>query len=210
MIRAAAYQGNAPVVPLTPPSRPTDVQASPGRLSQMRRCEALPARADGGCFPERARVDNRGVQITVRRAREEDQPVISAMVRRARLNPADLHWERFVIAERDSRTVGVAQLRRHADGAIELASLVVEPDARRRGIAVHMVDALLADEQAPVYTLIDRRFVEHFTRWGFAPIDPGQLPRSVYRGYRIGRVVTAVGSVLRRQRIRLVPLRCVR
>jgi len=146
------------------------------------------------------------VQITVRRAREEDEPVIRTMVRRARLNPANLKWERFVIAERDGRTVGVAQLRRHSDGAIELASLFVEPDARRHGIAAHMVDALLADERAPVITLIDRRFVEHFSQWGFAQVDPGQLPRSVARGYRIGRVVTAVGSVLRRERIRIVPL----
>ena len=69
-----------------------------------------------------------------------------------------------------------------------------------------MVDTLLADEQAPVYTLVDRRFVEHFTRWGFAPVDPRELPRSVSRAYRIGRAVTAVGSVARRQRIRIVPL----
>ena len=68
-----------------------------------------------------------------------------------------------------------------------------------------MVGALLADERAPVYALIDRRFVDHFARWGFAPVDPSQLPRSVSRVYRIGRVVTAVGSVLRRQRIRIVP-----
>jgi N-acetylglutamate synthase-like GNAT family acetyltransferase len=151
-------------------------------------------------------VNNRRVQITVRRAREDDQPVITAMVRRARLNPAGLHWERFVIAERDSRAVGVAQLRRHSDGAIELASLVVEPESRGHGIAMRMVDALLADEPAPVYTLIDRRFMDHFTRWGFAPVDPRRLPSSVSRGYLIGRVATAVGSVLRRQRIRIVPL----
>jgi N-acetylglutamate synthase-like GNAT family acetyltransferase len=84
--------------------------------------------------------------------------------------------------------------------------MVVEPESRGHGIATRMVDALLADEQAPVYTLIDRRFVDHFARWGFARIDPRQLPRSVSRVYRIGRVVTAVGSVLRRQRIRILPL----
>jgi N-acetylglutamate synthase-like GNAT family acetyltransferase len=155
---------------------------------------------------ERARGDNRGVRVTVRRAREKDHAVIRALVRRARLNPANLHWERFVIAECDGRAVGGAQLRRHFDGATELASLVVEPDIRGHGIAGRMVDALLADEQEPVYTMIDRRFVEHFSRWGFTPVDPSQLPRSVARGYRIGRVVTAVGSVLRRQRIRIVPL----
>jgi N-acetylglutamate synthase-like GNAT family acetyltransferase len=155
---------------------------------------------------ERDPVDNRRVQITVRRAREDDQPVITGIVRRARLNPVGLHWERFVIAERDSHVVGVAQLRRHSDGATELASLVVVPDSRRHGVAMRMVDALLADERAPVYALIDRRFVDHFTRWGFAPVDPSQLPHSVSRVYMIGRVATAVGSVLRQQRIRIVPL----
>jgi len=156
--------------------------------------------------PSGKREDNRDVQIRVRRARAEDQPAISALVRRARLNPANLRWDGFVIAEHDRRVVGVAQLRRHVDGATELSSLVVEPDVRRQGVARRMVDALLADERGPVYTLIDRRFVQHFTRWGFAPVDPSQLPRSMSRGYRIGRVVTAVGSVLLRQRIRLVPL----
>lgn len=146
------------------------------------------------------------MQTTVRRAREEDQPVIRAMVRRAGLNPADLRWEQFVLAVRHGRTVGVAQLRRHSGGAAELASLVVTPDARGQGTAVQMVDALLADERAPTYAMIDRRFVEHFVRWGFVPVDPSELPRSLARSYRIGRLVTAVGSVVRRRRIRIVPL----
>jgi amino-acid N-acetyltransferase len=145
-------------------------------------------------------------QATVRRACAEDQPVITALVRQARLNPANLQWQRFVIAERDSHAVGVAQLRRHSDGSNELASLVVELDSRGHGIATQMVDALLADERGPVYTLIDRRFADHFARWRFIPIDPGQLPPSVLRVYRIGRVVTSVGSALRRHRIRIVPL----
>ena len=155
---------------------------------------------------ERDPGDNRRVQVTVRRAREDDQPVIAAMVRGARLNPAGLHWQRFVVAECEGDALGVAQLRRHSDGAIELASMVVDADSRGRGIATQMVDALLADEPAPVYTLIDRRFVGHFTRWGFAPVEAGQLPRTVARVYLIGRVVTAVGSILRRQRICIVPL----
>jgi N-acetylglutamate synthase-like GNAT family acetyltransferase len=150
--------------------------------------------------------DNRRVQVVVRRARPEDQPVITAMVRRARLNPAGLHWEQFVVGERYGRAVGVAQLRRHPDGAKELASLAVEPGAREHGIATQMVDALLADETAAVYALIDRRFVGHFARWGFRQVDPSELPRPVSRIYLIGRAVTTLGSLLRRQRIRIVPL----
>jgi amino-acid N-acetyltransferase len=150
--------------------------------------------------------DNRRVQVVVRRARPDDQPVITAMVRRARLNPAGLHWEQFVVGERDGRVVGVAQLRRHSDGTKELASLAVEPGAREHGIATQMIDALLADETAAVYALIDRRFVDHFARWGFRQAGPSELPRSVSRIYLIGRAVTTLGSLLRRQRIRIVPL----
>ena len=151
-------------------------------------------------------VDDDGVDLTIRRALEDDQLAITGMVRRARLNPAHHDWDRFVIAVLDRRTVGAGQLRLHSDNSLELASLVVEPDARGLGIASRIVEALLADERCQVHTLIDRRYVDHFARWGFVRVDPSLLPRSVHRTYRIGRVVTAVGSLLRRRRIRLVPL----
>lgn len=111
-----------------------------------------------------------------------------------------------MVGERDGRVVGVAQLRRHSDGAKELASLVVEPGARGHGIATQMVDALLVGETAAVYALIDRRFVDHFARWGFCQAGPSELPRSVSRTYMIGRAVTTLGSLVRWQRIRIVPL----
>jgi N-acetylglutamate synthase-like GNAT family acetyltransferase len=146
------------------------------------------------------------VAISVRRATAEDQAAITAMVRSARLNPSGLAWPGFVLAEQDGRLVGIAQLRRHPDDAVELASLVVEPAARRAGVATSMVDALLATESGLVYTIVDRRYGDHFARWGFTPVDPAALPGSVRRGLRIGRVVTAVASLVRRPRIRLVPL----
>ena len=144
--------------------------------------------------------------ISVRRATAEDQSVISRLVRAARLNPAGLSWQGFVVAEQDGRLVGTAQLRRHPDGALELASLVVEPPARGAGVATSMVDALLQPESSAVYTIIDRRFAGHFARWGFVPVAPVALPRSVRRTLRIGRIVTGVATALRRPRIRLIPL----
>jgi N-acetylglutamate synthase-like GNAT family acetyltransferase len=144
--------------------------------------------------------------ISVRRATAGDQAAITGLVRRARLNPAGLAWPGFVVAEQDGRLVGAAQLRRHPDDALELASLVVEPPARTAGVATSMVDALLEPETTAVYTIIDRRFTHHFARWGFAPAAPAELPPSVRRTLRIGRLVTGVASTLRRPRIRLVPL----
>jgi len=167
---------------LRPRERPPGSRSERSSRAADRRRESVAAES------VRSARNNRCVQpVTVRRAHTADQPTIAAMVRRARLNPADLQWQRFVIAERDGHAVGVAQLRAHPDGCTELASLVVEPDSRGHGIAAQMVDALLAEERAPVYALIDRRFVDHFARWRFALVDPRQLPRSVLRVYRVGR-----------------------
>jgi N-acetylglutamate synthase-like GNAT family acetyltransferase len=147
------------------------------------------------------------MQVDVRPAREQDQAEITAMVRQARLNPADLRWPRFMVAERDGRIVGVAQLRLHPDGARELASLAVTPSARQQGVATRLVDALLQTQACEVFTLIDRPYVDHFRRWGFHEVDRASLPGSVARVYRIGRAVTAVASLLTRRKIRIVPLR---
>jgi N-acetylglutamate synthase-like GNAT family acetyltransferase len=129
------------------------------------------------------------------------------MVRRARLNPRSLDWSRFVVAERDGVVVGCGQLRVHADGARELASLVVDRSNQGRGVASDIIDALLADDREDIFTLIDQRFVRHFRRWGFHAVDPGELPRTVFRTYRIGRIVTSLAPVLTRRRIRIVPLK---
>jgi N-acetylglutamate synthase-like GNAT family acetyltransferase len=147
------------------------------------------------------------VMHRIRRAVEADQPAITAMVRDARLNPRSLDWDRFVVAEADGDLVGVAQVREHADGSRELASLVVRPGARGRGVAADLVDALLAERTGQVFMLVDGRFAAHYQRWGFREVAPGDLPRSVRRQYRIGQVVTGIGSLLLRRRIRLVPLR---
>jgi N-acetylglutamate synthase-like GNAT family acetyltransferase len=147
--------------------------------------------------------------VRVRAAGPDDQSVIAGLVRQARLNPRDLRWSRFVVAERerDRAVVAVAQVRVYPDGTRELASLVVQPARRSLGVATSLVDALMAAEDEAVYTVIDRRFIGHFAKWGFEEVDPATLPRSLARVYRMGRMVAAVGSVLRRQRIRLVPLR---
>jgi amino-acid N-acetyltransferase len=71
----------------------------------------------------------------IRPATAGDQAEIGRLVRQARLNPRALDWRAFVIAEADDNPVGVAQVRRHPDGSRELASLVVVPAHRERGIA---------------------------------------------------------------------------
>ena len=176
--------------------------AGPGRVGSAAIC----ARSDTSARLRAACQDN-GVVERIRRATAADQATIGRLVRQARLNPRTLDWWAFVIAEADDKPVGVAQVRRHPDGSRELASLVVMAEHRGHGIAARMIDALLRDETQPVFTLLDRRYAEPFTRWGFQPIPAADLPESMKRQLRLGQVVTGIGSLIRRQRIRLLPMR---
>ena len=123
-----------------------------------------------------------------------------------RLNPRGLDWPNFVVAEEGGRLVGVAQMRKHPDGARELASLVVLAEARGRGVAAGLIEALLAGESGPVCMIVDRPFAAHYGRWGFAEIAARSAPASVRSNYRIGRIVTGLASLFSRRRIRLVVL----
>jgi len=143
---------------------------------------------------------------SIRPAIAADQPGIRAIVLAERLNPRGLDWPNFVVAEEDGRLVGVAQMRKHPDGARELASLVVLAEVRGSGVAARLIEALLADESGPVCMIVDRPFAAHYRRWGFAEIAARSAPASVRSNYRIGRIVTSLASLFSRRRISLVVL----
>jgi N-acetylglutamate synthase-like GNAT family acetyltransferase len=144
---------------------------------------------------------------TIRAATSADQASIREKVLGARLNPRGLDWPNFMVAEEHGRLIGVAQTRKHPDGARELASLVVAPEARGKGVAGGLIEALLAGENGPVCMVLDRPFAGHYRRWGFEQIAPRSAPASVRTNYRIGRVVTGLASLFARRKIRLVVLR---
>ncbi len=144
--------------------------------------------------------------VTIRPARGEDQRAIVALVRGERLNPNDLRWPRFVVAEQGGRLIGAVQLRHHRDGALELSSLVVRAGEHGRGVAARMIDALVRPVQRPVYMITDGRHHAHYARWGFASAADMALPNSVRRNWCIGRLMGLVSVMRRRPRKHLVVL----
>jgi N-acetylglutamate synthase-like GNAT family acetyltransferase len=86
------------------------------------------------------------MSITIRPAVEADQSTITALVRAARINPRNLHWQRFMVAEVDRQIVGVHQVKIHKNGTREVASGVVLPAHRRKGVSAQLMQALLAGE----------------------------------------------------------------
>ena len=60
--------------------------------------------------------------IQIRPARQEDQQTIVSFIRQARINPRNLHWEHFLIAEENGEIVGIRQVKVHSQGTREVAS----------------------------------------------------------------------------------------
>ncbi len=108
-------------------------------------------------------------EITLRRATEDDQPIIRRMVTSECLNPRDVHWQNFLIAESGDRIVGIGQIRLH--GTIkELGSLVVAPEMRGQGVGAALVAALEARAGLPLYLMCGSHNVPYYTRLGYREV----------------------------------------
>lgn len=151
----------------------------------------------------------RVMQLRMRPATAADQRAIRAWVWSARLNPVNLRWRNFVVAEVEGQMAGIGQLRRHADGSIELASLVVAPAYRGRGIGSRIVRALLAGQQGPIYLFCERELQPYYSRYGFQLISPAMLPPALARMHRMATWLMRLASAVSRREMGIVAMRWV-
>ena len=147
------------------------------------------------------------MSITIRPTVETDQAEIKSLVRVARINPRNLHWSRFLVAEEGGRIIGVRQVKIHKDGTREVASGVVRPEYRRRGISAELMRALLSRERGPLYLMCDEKWARYYELFGFFRVGPSELPLDFRREYRIGRIITSMLSLFARRNVRLIPMK---
>ena len=147
------------------------------------------------------------MSITIRPAVETDQDEIKSLVREARINPRHLHWSRFLVAEEGGRIVGIRQVKIHKDGTREVASGVVRPEYRRRGISAELMRALLTREGGPLYLMCDEKWAQYYEQFGFFRVVPSELPSDFRREYRTGRIITSILSLFARHNVRLIPMK---
>jgi amino-acid N-acetyltransferase len=147
------------------------------------------------------------MSVTIRPAVEADRAEIESMVRSARLNPRNLHWNRFLVAEEKGRVVGIRQVKVHGGGTREVASGVVLPGYRRRGTSAELMRAVLARERGPLYLMCDEKWARYYERFGFCRGAPAELPPDFRKEYRIGRIVTSILSLFVRRRLRIIPMK---
>ena len=145
--------------------------------------------------------------ISIRRALEADQTTIVSLIRQAKVNPRNLHWQNFLVAEENGQVVGIRQVKVHAQGTREVASGFVLPEYRRQGISARLMNELLARETGPLYTMVNQKRASYYEQFGFRQVDVNQLPSDFRKEYRLGRIITTLMSLFRKEKIRIVPLK---
>jgi N-acetylglutamate synthase-like GNAT family acetyltransferase len=126
--------------------------------------------------------------VTIRAATAQDAQTIKDLIHRVRINPMNLDWERFIVAEADGKFVGCVQIKPHNDGAKELASLAVVPEQQGTGIGSILVRALLERHPGELYLMCRGVLAPYYRRFGFEEIGLEEMPRSFKTIYRAARL----------------------
>jgi amino-acid N-acetyltransferase len=132
---------------------------------------------------------------TLRRAIEADQATIKKMVWDAHLDPSELHWSHFMLAELEGQIVAIGQIRPYP-GCPELGSIVTLPEYRGRGLAGQIIKALLESGPRPMYLECLYHNVTFYQRFGFAEI-PWQMAPQPLRGKH--RIAGLIGNLIGRK-----------
>ena len=129
----------------------------------------------------------------IRPARAGDEAAIKALIRAEHLDPFNVHWQNFLMAEDTDagRIIGIGQVKPYRSGR-ELGSLVVVPDRRRSGVGVAIIRALIERERGPLL-LFSLAFREpYYARFGFRRCGLRDLPGEFKLKYAAGLVFTSL------------------
>ena len=128
---------------------------------------------------------------TIRPARTGDETTIKALIRAERLDPFNVHWQNFLVAEDAAagRIIGIGQVKPYHSGR-ELGSLVVASDRRRSGVGEAIMRALIERERGPLLLFCLAFREPYYSRFGFARCGRRDLPGEFKWKYAVGAVFT--------------------
>jgi N-acetylglutamate synthase-like GNAT family acetyltransferase len=125
----------------------------------------------------------------IRPACAEEAVTIRSMIRAEQLDPLNVHWENFLVAEANGRIIGIGQIKPYP-GARELGSLVVVADQRQTGVGAAIIQALIAKESGPLYLFCLAFREPYYAKFGFRSVTAHDLPPALKSKYALGAFFT--------------------
>jgi N-acetylglutamate synthase-like GNAT family acetyltransferase len=123
--------------------------------------------------------------MILRPAQPDDFPAIRNLVQRGKINPFGLLWSRFwVVVNLEGRIVACGQVKPHWDGSHELASIVVDPAHRGRGLARWVIEKLIEENPGTLYLTCKSSIAPMYEKFDFKEITFGEQP-SYFRFLRL-------------------------
>lgn len=133
-------------------------------------------------------------EYRIRTAERADQTRIRGLVRSVRINPMNLDWHNFSVAiDGKGRIIGCGQIKTHRDGTRELASIAVDEEWRRKGVASELIQGLIQTAEPPSWLVCRLELAPFYEQFGFAVIeDLHDLPTSFRRMRSVARVLSRI------------------
>jgi len=131
-------------------------------------------------------------EFTIRPAVRDDFPGIRSLINTVHINPTGLDWRRFLVAiSWQKELLACGQIKYHADGSRELASIAVCERARGKGIARAIIRDLLVKERTrPIYLMCRARLEVFYGKFEFRIVTMEAMPPYFRRISRISRFIS--------------------
>lgn len=115
--------------------------------------------------------------FSIQPAKLEHASKIRNLILRSGINPTALNRERFLVAlTPNGDFIGCGQVKPHADGTMELASVAVLPSWRGRGVARALIESLLATHPGELYLMCQSYLGPLYEKFGFRVISEPEMP----------------------------------
>jgi N-acetylglutamate synthase-like GNAT family acetyltransferase len=124
-------------------------------------------------------------KIIIRKATRADEQAIHDLIHLVHINPMDLKWEHFLLAEDpEGIFLGCGQIKVHQGGVLELASIAVVPEARHQGIAGKIIQRLSESTPKNLYLTCRSRLETFYQPFGFEKVTEFDLLPGYFRRIR--------------------------
>jgi N-acetylglutamate synthase-like GNAT family acetyltransferase len=88
--------------------------------------------------------------------------------------------------------IGCGQIKPHGDGSREIASIVVDPDWRKQGVARAVIECLIKDNPGELFLMCRSALGPFYVKFGFSSLSFEEMPKYFRRISRVAGLLHAL------------------